>query len=245
MNVVPIKTHKVAAKDTLFSILDTFVETPAERSVIAITSKIVSITEGRAVPVGSVSKDELIRQEASHYLPRTRSRYGVSFTITENILVPNAGIDESNGNGHFILWPKNVQQTANDVRRYMRQSRGIKELGIIITDSKTTPLRWGVTGLTIGYSGFAPLKDYIGTPDIFGRLFEYEKLSIIDSLASAAVLVMGEGDEQMPLAVISDIPFIEFRDNDPTAEELQSLRIHPKDDLYAPFLEKADWEKGK
>jgi len=69
------------------------------------------------------------------------------------------------------------------------------------------------------------LKDYIGTPDIFGRLFQFEKLNIADSLASAGVLVMGEGNEQTPLAIVTDIPTITFQQSDPTPDELKALEI--------------------
>ena len=37
------------------------------------------------------------------------------------------------------------------------------------------------------------------------------KVDVVNALASAAVLVMGEGAEQTPLAVISDVPFVEFQ----------------------------------
>src|SRR6266508_2193439 len=69
-----------------------------------------------------------------------------------------------------------------------------------ITDSKTAPLRVGVTGVTLAYSGFQALNDYVGTKDLFGRAWRMIKVNVVDALATAAVLVMGEGSEQTPLA---------------------------------------------
>jgi F420-0:gamma-glutamyl ligase len=70
------------------------------------------------------------------------------------------------------------------------------------------------------------------------------KVRAADALATAAVLVMGEGNEQTPLAVIDDIPFVTFQERDPSAEELQQLRIDMEDDLYAPLLKEVEWCRG-
>lgn len=264
MKVTAIKTHKITEKDNdLFKILDKYLKKVDEGSILAITSKIVSITEGRSVKIAEVDpafakgsgpllrevseakKDELIKKEAQFYLPRCENPYSVSLTITKNTLAATAGIDESNGNGYYILWPKDPQRTANMLRLILKQRFNLDKVGVIITDSKTSPLRWGVTSFALAYSGFKPLKDYIGKKDVFGRKFEFEKLSIIDSLASASAVVMGEGAEQTPMAIISDLPFVEFQDRNPTKKELEDLKISIDEDLYGPFLKKVKWKKGE
>ncbi len=55
---------------------------------------------------------------------------------------------------------------------------------------------------------------------------------------------MGEGNEQTPLAVIKNIPFVQFQDRNPTEEELDELKISLDDDLYAPLLKAVKWKKG-
>ena len=245
MNVKSIKTHKITARDhDLIRILDRYLPELKERSILAITSKIVSITEGRLVKMEDADKDELIRQEAQFFLPRPENQYNVSFTITRGILAASAGIDESNANGYYVLWPKDPQKTANDVRRYLKRRFSLKDVGVIITDSKTTPMRWGVTSIALAYSGFKSLKDYIGKEDLFGRKFQFEKLSIIDSLATSASVTMGEGSEQTPIAIISDIPFVKFQDKNPTKKELKEIEITVDIDIYGPFLKKVKWKKG-
>lgn len=247
MIVTSFKTHKITQTDTdLLKILDQYINDLKENSVLAVTSKIVSITEGSLLKIEEgLDKDKLIEENSQFYLPRESNKYNVSFTITNNILSASAGIDESNGNGFYILWPKNAQESANKIREYLANKFGLKNFGVIITDSKTTPLRWGVTGISLAHSGFNALNDYIGKPDLFGRPFQFEKLNIADSLAGAAVLEMGEGSEQTPLAVISDLKNAEFQDRNPSKEELESLKINMKDDLFGAFLEKVDWEKGE
>lgn len=243
MKVTSLKTKPIVLGDKLFEILESAIKSLPERSVVAITSKIISICEGNVVKIGTKDKNELIKEQAEYYLP-PNDRYNFSLTIKNNIMIASAGIDESNGNGYYVLWPKEPQKTANGIRAFFKKKFKLKNLGVIIVDSKTTPLRWGVTGVAVVHSGFSALNDYIGTPDIFGRLFRVEKANVADMLAASAVGVMGEGNEQTPIAVIEDIPFVHFQDRNPTKRELKDLVITMEEDLFAELLKGVKWKKG-
>ncbi len=213
--------------------------------MLAVTSKVVGICEGRVVPIGSVEKEDLIKQESDFFLDPSLSKYNMSFTITHRTLVPVAGIDESNSNGNYVLWPKDPQASANKARAYLKKRFGLKNVGVILTDSTARPLHYGTEGVAIAYSGFAPSNNYIGQPDLFGREFKVSISNILDALASAAVVVMGEGTEQTPLAVIEDVPFARFQEGDPSQAEVDGFYLsHMKDDLFEPFLKNAPWQKG-
>ena len=245
MKIKAIKTEKIRAREhEIFFILDKYVRRMPEDSVLAVTSKIISLCEGRVIKIGEVDKDELIKREAEFFLPRKLSRYKIIFAIKNGILAPSAGIDESNADGYYVLWPRDPQKTANEIRKYLKKKFRLKKVGVIITDSKTTPLRWGTSGVAIAHSGFAALKDYIGTSDVFGRKLKMTKANIMDALAASAVLVMGEGSEQTPLAIMEDMPFVKFQKRDPSASEIRELRISINDDLYAPMLKSVKWRKG-
>lgn len=246
MQVTPIKTHKITAADTdINAVLDKYLPQLEENSIVVITSKIVSICEGRQVPISEAKKDELVNQEAELYLPKESNNYGVFITVKNNILAASAGIDESNSNGYFVFWPKDPQTSANKIREHLLKKHNIKNLGVLITDSKTTPLRWGVTGIGLSHSGFRAINDIIGTPDIFGRLMQMTKVNVMDGLSAAAAVVMGEGAEQTPIGIITDIPFVKFQDHNPTEEETKTLRIDLNDDVYSSFLKSVPWKKGK
>jgi F420-0:gamma-glutamyl ligase len=197
------------------------------------------------LPETETTKDELVAREADLYLPKEENKYGVYITIKNNILAATAGIDESNTNGYFVFWPKNAQESANKIRAYLREKHKIKNLGILITDSKTTPLRWGVTGIGLAHSGFQALNDHIGSKDLFGREFKMTKVNIMDGLAAAAVVLMGETIEQTPLGVITDVPFVVFQEHNPTDAEISASNINIDDDVYATFLKSAHWKHGK
>lgn len=246
MKVTSIKTHKITNNDRdLFQILNKYLKDLKENSVLVVTSKIISITQGRIVKIGEVDKLELIKKESQSFLPATQNKYNVSLAIVHKNLSASAGIDESNGNGYYILWPDNPYKVAADIRDYLKKRFHIKNIGVIITDSRTTPLRWGVTGVGIAFSGFEPLNSLIGKKDIFGKKLRMTKVSILDGLAAAAAVVMGEGSEQTPLAIIEDIPFVEFKKQNPTHSEIEELQIEPEDDLYAEFFKGIKWQKGQ
>jgi dihydrofolate synthase / folylpolyglutamate synthase len=245
MRVHAVRTTPITDQQDILQLIDHVVPSLQEKSILAVTSKIVSISEGRTLPVAGTDKDAVIETEADWYLPRSSSKYNIMITIKDSIIIGAAGIDESNGNDNYILWPKNPYQTAQNIWSHLREKHQLQELGVIITDSRNTPTRWGTLGVGIAYCGFEPLKNYIGTPDIFGRALIMTKASILDGLAASAVLVMGEGNEQTPLAIIEDVPHVQFQPRPPTEEEKQALCIEKEDDLFEPLLKTAPWNKGK
>jgi F420-0:gamma-glutamyl ligase len=102
----------------------------------------------------------------------------------------------------------------------------------------------GASGVALGWSGFEALKDYRGKPDIFGRPFKVSRANIAGGLASAAVLVMGEGAEQTPIVLIENLPFIKFHDRNPSPEELGYMNFPINEDIFAPLLNNMGWQKG-
>ena len=164
MKVRTIKTKKITPKDTdIFKILDKYLLHLKDKSVVAVTSKIVSICEGNVVSEHEVDKDTLIIKEAEYYLPRSSSRYNVLLTIKGNALSFSSGVDESNNEGYYTLWPKDSQKSANNIREYLVKKHKKKNIGVIITDTASVPLRWGQRGVfVLAHSGFSALNSYIG-----------------------------------------------------------------------------------
>lgn len=247
--VKPIKTKILKPpKDDLFEAIGKSVKHLKEKSVVAITSKVISIHQGRCVPAGKhLKKDDLVVKEADLYLPRKLTPGAwCMHTIKNNIFIPSAGIDESNANGFYILWPKNPRAAAKQVWTWFRKKYRVKQLGVIITDSHTIPLRRGVLGISLAYHGFEPLKDYRGKPDLFGKLFKMSQTNIADGLAAAAVVAMGEGAESTPVCVIEDIPWVKFVSKPWKPKgAFSSFEIKTKEDLYYPLLSSVPWQKGK
>ncbi len=229
---LPIKTRIInPPKDEIWDVINGL--EIRDGDIIFITSKILAIHQGRCVPALETSKEELINQEADYFLPYIHcDGFKVNLTITNNVLIPNAGIDESNSNGHFILWPKDISKLCNKIRSYLIKKNGISKLGIIATDSHTTSLRWGVTGITIGLAGVEPLKDIRGEKDIFGRAMHVTQVNKIDPLTSMAVLLMGENSEQTPIVILRNYKNIVFSND----AGMENFYIPPEKDLYSPLL---------
>lgn len=230
LQVEPIKTKIFRPSDDIYKFISNSVgDRLLENRILAVTCKIVSLAEKRLVSADN-EKLTLIQQEADTYL--AESPYGCHLTAKEGILLPSAGIDESNSEtGEFILYPKDPFQSAKDIYHYLKQHYRLNNFGVIITDSHTHPLRKGVIGTAVSYYGFKGVRDKVGDQDLFGKPLKMTTINVVDSLAVAATLMMGEGSEQCPLACLktSDIEFSEQQDN-------SEIRISLTEDLYSPLF---------
>ncbi|MBQ3473907.1 coenzyme F420-0:L-glutamate ligase [Candidatus Saccharibacteria bacterium] len=234
LEFIPIKTRVVhPPKDDITDIIDSL--EIKDGDIVFITSKIMGISEGRTVKADSIEKEELIKREAERYLPfvNTTGDFHVNLSVTQNVLIPAAGIDESNADGYFVMWPKNPDKSCREIREYLMKKHGVRRLGVVSTDSHTTPLRWGVTGITIGLAGIEPLRDIRGEADLFGRLMHVTKVDLIDPLTSMAVLLMGESDEGTPIVILRGYEGIPFSDE----ASMDDFKIMPEEDLYRPLIE--------
>jgi coenzyme F420-0:L-glutamate ligase len=228
MNARAVKTRVFEEGEDLATFIIKHLPRLKEQSVLAVTSKIVALSESRTAPLGDErTREKLVRGESDWALS---TKYAW-LTLKDGIFIANAGIDESNAAGKLVLLPKDSFVAAAKLRGKLKKHYGLKELGILITDSRIVPLRAGVTGVALGYAGFKGVKDYRGARDIFGRVMKIEQVNIADLLAASAILVMGEGSEQRPLAVIEGID-IAFSQRVNRKEGL----IDVEDDLYYPIL---------
>ena len=237
MKVTPIKTKKVFPDDDFFSLLLSSLPLLQERQLLVISSKILSLCYGYYVEKESlkISKDALVQQEADSFW-QSESGGPTQLTIKENCFLPFSGIDESNSAGTYVLFPKNLFLHATSIWERLRTHYTIEKLGVLIIDSQIIPLRKGTLGLGLSWCGFHPLYSYTGEKDCFDRPYILTHLNLVDSLATAAILEMGEGNEQCPLALIDKASKIRFLDRPPSQEEQKLLTINPEEDLFAPLL---------
>lgn len=225
MQVTPIKTKIFREGASLPDFLFTHLPRLREGAVVVIASKIVSLAEGRTAD--PKDRERLIKKEST-WAKKTKM---VWLTEKDGILMANAGIDDSNVDGKIVLLPKDSYKSASRLRATLKKKYKLKKLGVIIVDSNPSPRRKGVVGLALGYAGFRGVKDYEGTKDLFGRTFKFSSVNIADSLATAAMVTMGEGNERQPLAVIESAPVV-FGDQVLRAE----IRIPRGMDMFFPWL---------
>ena len=234
MKFIPIKTRVILPpRDDIYVVLDESVPNLHEGDILFITSKVLAIHQGRCVKIKPcIEKKRLIKREADRYAnSHLKAWKDLYLTIKDHTLIANAGIDESNANGYYILWPRQPSALAKEIRCYLTKKVGLKKLAVIVTDSHIIPLRHGVLGTSIGFYGMEPLYDYRGKPDIFGRLLKHTTKNIVDALSTMAVLLMGEGDERTPMLILRGAKFITFTNKN----TYRKLVVAPKNDLYAPL----------
>ena len=200
-------------------------EPPADGDLLVVAQKIVSKAEGRMVRLADVRPDAedsrlaeasckdpaiaaLIRAEAEELM---RVRPGV--IVVRHRLGPvlaNAGIDASNvapgEEGAVLLWPVDPDASARRLRVALEERFDVR-LAVIVSDSLGRAWRLGTTGTAIGASGIRPLRDRRGETDLFGRELQATVIGLADEIAGAASLVMGEGAEGLPVALVRGATF--------------------------------------
>ncbi len=190
----------------------------------------MALAEGRVGKVGD--KEKIIASEAREIIKTPWA----DLTFSDRGWEISAGVDESNAEEGLILMPKNPFLSAEIIRNQIKEYFGLKKVGVIISDTKSVPLRVGTVGRAVGCAGFEPIKSYIGKEDLFGRKSRITVGNTADALAASAVLVMGEGNEQAPLAVIRQAPVV-FVDRALTAKD-REMQILPKDDIFSYIFAK-------
>jgi len=229
MKLTAIKTRIFNEGENLPLFIKTHLPKVNDGSVLVVSSKIAALAERRTLPPVTEKEFEKIIKKESSFACKTALCY---FTIKDGMVMTNAGVDRSNASGgKIILLPKDNYKTAAKLRAELKKIYKIKNLGVIITDSMILPLRAGVIGAAVGYSGFNGVKNYIGKKDIFGRKLRTTITDVADSLSAAAALLMGEADEKTPLCLIENAPVV-FVSKDKKNEIKYPLR----NDLYYPFL---------
>ena len=228
MEIFRIKTDVlVPPKDDIFRVLKSINFEFKNRDIVCIASKCLSISQGRCVKIGEISKAELIFSEADVVLDKK-----TFLTQKDGVIVPFSGTDESNGNGYYILWPKDVGSLLNEIDEFLRKKYNITDLGIISVDSTILPLRRGTVGVAQDMIGFNPIKNYIGERDIFGRKLKITTVNVADSIASIACYAMGEGAECCPIIVCRGFENVEFGKNFSS----KSLTIPSEEDMFSGIL---------
>jgi coenzyme F420-0:L-glutamate ligase len=243
MQVYAVKTEIVKAGDNLVDIILGNLEKQRLRlednDVLALTSKIVSYSQGRLVKLSSVKPSkravelgkkyslkpefaELILQEADRICGGVEKAV---LTLKDSILTANAGIDNKNSPADSaVLWPEDASKWAEQFRHDVRFKTG-KKVAVLILDSGLIPLRIGTTGLALAVAGFKPIRECRGESDLYGKPITITRHAVADDLASAAHLLMGEAAEKVPVVLIKDAP-VDFDDG-----------VYGSADMMMPFKE--------
>ncbi|WP_241993070.1 coenzyme F420-0:L-glutamate ligase [Cryobacterium frigoriphilum] len=193
---------EIAAGDDLAALIaDAAAGLLQDGDILAVTSKIVSKAEGRAVAAADREQaitDETVRVVASREYPGGVTR------IVENrqgLVMAAAGVDTSNApDGVVLLLPVDPDASARSLLGALVAATGLR-LGVVITDTAGRPWREGQTDIAIGAAGLLVLDDLRGQTDASGRRLEVTVAAVGDEIAGAADLVKGKTSGN-PVAVV-------------------------------------------
>ena len=114
----------------------------------------------------------------------------------------NAGVDKSNApENHLLTLPKNASASAKKLMNQIDLKFELR-IPVIISDTRTFPLRRGTFAVSIGQAGIPTLIDERGKVDLFGKEYNVTVRAYSDSLAIMGNFVMGETDEKRPFVII-------------------------------------------
>jgi len=189
--------------------------------IIVVSQKIVSKAEGLLVDISTIkpSRRSSLISSRTRKDPRLidlilRDSEKVLRADPQALVVQrrngfvclNAGVDKSNVRGRTVysLLPKDADASAKKLRSRLQKLSG-RKLGVIVADTYSRPFRVGQVEFAIGVSGIEPIVDYRGQKDLFGYELRYKFVALADEVAAAAELVMGQGTEQVPVAIVRDL----------------------------------------
>jgi coenzyme F420-0:L-glutamate ligase/coenzyme F420-1:gamma-L-glutamate ligase len=100
-------------------------------------------------------------------------------------------------------------------------------------DTYSRPFRRGQVNFAIGVSGTKLFRDYRGKKDLFGHVLKVKNVTVVDEIASAAELLMGQGAEGTPVVIIRGLG-----ESKELIEKgrIRELTISSKDDLFKGVL---------
>lgn len=248
MKIIPIKTPRVEIHpqenilDWVLRSLKNAGEKLRDGDILVLSSKIVSYFEGQVVPLSEInvsdearslaekmgaSKEliQLAMSEADEVIAQTP---WVLLTRKHGIYSANAGVDSSNvPKGYAVTWPKDPFLSAQNIVEQLKAAEKLKKFAAIIIDSACSPGRKGTTSVAIGYFGLIGYQELKGEDDLFGNTLRYSALNIVDSLATAANLLMGESKESTPLTIIRDYAWEAVSDT-----KNDEMVISPSDEMF-------------
>jgi F420-0:gamma-glutamyl ligase len=237
MIVKAYRTRVFKENENLIDFIVKYIPKAQEGDIIVVTSKIVALSEGRTAEIGDEKSREALIKKESTFATKTKYTW---LTIKDGMFMASSGIDESNANGKIIILPKDSFKSAKLLQVKLSRIYKVKNLGIIISDSAIMPLRNGTIASSLGHFGFNGINNYVGKKDVFGKILKMSRVNMADSLATSATVCMGEGNEQKPLAKISDAPVIFSRNINK-----KDSSIAPKDDIFYPLIKNLYNEKKK
>ncbi len=233
MQLFGIRTRLIEPKDDLVGIILEAIGTQGltidEGDVLVLASKVVSMAQGRLARLDTIEPSEDAKRLAEKYaldprfaevvLSEADEVYGgvsgALLTLKDGVLIANAGVDRKNAPmGFVVLWPENPHTSSEKIRAEIL-GRTDKRIGVLIVDSRVTPLRMGTTGVAIGIAGFKPIRDCRAKKDLYGNRVRITRHALADDLAGAAHLVMGETEARMPAVLAKQVPISLAEEVDP------------------------------
>ncbi len=217
--------------------------------VIVAAQKIFSKSENRTVRLQEITPSrkakeiakktaknprfvEIVLRETKKILKATRSILLVR--DRRGIVCINAGIDKSNvlGKDCYALLPENPDLSCKKCCTDIMKITG-KQVAVIMSDTYSRPFRRGQVNFAIGAAGIEHFRDYRGKTDLFNQGLKVKNSAVVDEIAAAAELLMGQAREGRPVILFRGLKNLV---SDSQEGKIDELYISAQQDLFRKTL---------
>ena len=194
-----------------------------DNDVLVVAQKIVSKAEGSVIELSTVTPSEHAKEIATKtgrdprlcqiYLNEAKEVLAIKgrMVITRHrigFVGSSSGVDRSNVGPHelgkVVLLPKDPDASARRIRNHIAKTTQ-KRIAVIINDSCGRDYRGGSVGMAIGIAGISAIEAR-HKKDLFGN-DSNSQIALVDELAAAASMLMGQANEGVPAVLIRGMRF--------------------------------------
>lgn len=165
-----------------------------EGDILAVSSKIVSKAMG--LTASPADKEAVVAAETVRVVAERVGASGMTRIVQGKAgpVMAAAGVDASNTGGRelLLLLPHDPDAVCRSLHTAVRDSTGVREFAVVLTDTSGRPWREGQIDFALGSYGLRVLDDLRGSHDADGRPLEVTARAVADEIAAAADLVKGK-----------------------------------------------------
>ncbi len=238
---VPVSTSNFDLLESLMTAIKQSDVPINHGDVIAIPSKYVSFSQGRVVRLEDVVPSlkaielstqlgisaqvaELLLSESDKVIGREAD--GNILTLKKGTYFRNGGIEAVDAStGLISLLPIDSWREAERIRHIVFNQLAVS-VGVVVISEAILVGRKGTGGVALSVSGFVPIQDERGKPDLFGTPMKYTTRSIANMFAGAAQLLV-EGKDVIVLIQNSGAELVDSHFS------FDDMGIAPEQDLFS------------
>jgi len=176
--------------------------------ILRASNKIIAVVPMKNIKKGLLGKITRNPDDARLLLEKIPSLLVV--TTKQGLIALDGGVDYSNlPPGYAIANIVDFDQEARRIREEIMRLTG-RKVAVVVSDTETnTSGKLGTIDIAVGSAGIKPVTPYFASKDRYGKPKFGGMDIVVDEIASAAALLMGQTSEGIPAVIIRGLKYEE------------------------------------